>query len=111
MWEKVAKVVVWLLPIGQGIWRMMDKASKIVVVCIAFTALTIWAGVVSWATLRIEALNAFDTRFDSLYKEREIKRIESIKTLETDVGYIKNDVSEMKMDMREVRNILMRSPR
>lgn len=97
-----------LVPVIPAIWKVLSGTTKAVVLGISVFLILAYTVIVSWASLRINVLNAYDDRWHELDRGASVERTAMMKEIRADMVILKNQNGELKSDMRDIRNILMR---
>ncbi len=102
--DKLLKVLLAIFPV---FWNALGKGSKWVFVAAVVLIITTYSLIVSWATIRMEVVSAYDERWYELDNKVGAERTALIRELKGDVGEIKSHQGEMRQDIREMRNALL----
>ncbi len=105
MMDKVFKALLIAFPY---FWHLLSKGSKWVFVAVCFLAITAYTLFVSWAAIRMEVISAYDERWYSLDNKVSQERLTEIKGIKSNIETISRDQGEMRTDIREIRNAILR---
>ncbi len=97
-----------MIPIIPAIWKVLSGTTKAIVLGISVFLILAYTILISWASLRVNILNAYDDRWHELDNGSSVQRTQMMQEIRSDMLILKNQNTELKSDMRDIRNILMR---